>query len=141
MSAIWASSFGPEDLNGMSKNTIAEFLDIEVIEVGDDFLKARMPVTAKTHQPMGVLHGGASVVLAESIGSIAANCCLDNTKEYAVGQEINANHLRPISSGYVYATTTPVHIGRRSHVWRIQIEDEQSKAICESRITMAVMQY
>ena len=139
--SIWFGDMPIGELNRLAENTLASHLGIEVTEAGDDYLQARMPVNANTHQPMGVLHGGASVALAETVGSIASVCCLEPGVEYAVGQEINANHLRPVSTGWVYAKASPIHIGKRSHVWRIQIKDEAGRPVCESRITMAVLAY
>ncbi len=98
-----------------------------------------MPVDARTHQPAGILHGGASVALAESVGSVGANLCVDMKTQVCVGQEINANHLRPIASGLVVATARPYHVGSRSQVWHIEISDEQGKLVCVSRLTMAVL--
>jgi 1,4-dihydroxy-2-naphthoyl-CoA hydrolase len=136
---IWHSRPTLETLNALSKNTMLEGLDIRFTEVGDDYLVATMPVDARTHQPFGLLHGGASVVLAESLGSSGANCCLDMDKEYAVGLEINANHLRSVRSGQVIGTARPIHIGRRTQVWEIRIEDEAGRLACISRLTTAVM--
>lgn len=129
-----------EVLNGMSKNTLVEHLAIEFTEVGPDFITARMPVDHRTHQPFGMLHGGASVVLAETLGSVAANCCLNPERNYAVGLDINANHLRPVRSGWVYGTTRPIHIGKKTHVWEIRISNEAQELVCISRITMAIME-
>ncbi len=137
--SIWRHRPTLESLNALSKNTMLEGLDIRFTEVGDDYLVATMPVDARTHQPFGLLHGGASVVLAESLGSSGANCCLDMDKEYAVGLEINANHLRSVPSGQVTGTARPIHIGRRTQVWEIRIEDEAGRLACISRLTTAVM--
>ena len=115
-----------------------EFLGIIVTEFGDDYLCATMPVDQRTHQPMGIIHGGASVALAETVGSIAANMAVDSN-HYCVGLDINANHLKAVRSGLVYATTRPIHIGRSTHVWDIQIKDENEKPVCISRLTMAVL--
>jgi 1,4-dihydroxy-2-naphthoyl-CoA hydrolase len=138
--SIWHSQPTLEQLETYSRNTLSEHLGIRVTEIGPDYLKATMPVNAHTHQPMGVLHGGASVALAETVGSLAAGMCLDRSKVTALGQDINANHLRPVSSGLVTATARPFHIGRRSHVWHIEIHDEQNKLVCVARLTMAVVQ-
>jgi 1,4-dihydroxy-2-naphthoyl-CoA hydrolase len=137
--SIWRRRPSLESLNALSKNTLLEPLDIRFTEVGDDYLVATMPVDARTHQPFGLLHGGASVVLAESLGSSGANCCLDMEAEYAVGLEINANHLRAVRSGQVTGTARPIHIGRRTQVWEIRIEDEAGRLACISRLTLAVM--
>jgi len=121
----------------LHQKTMVSYLDIEITDIGEDYVTAKMPVDERTHQPMGILHGGASVVLAETVGSIASNLALD-MDHYAVGLEINANHLRPVSSGYVYAPARPIHIGKTTHVWSIDIVNEDSKQTCVSRITMAV---
>jgi 1,4-dihydroxy-2-naphthoyl-CoA hydrolase len=137
---IWRRHVTPRELQEQSRNTLAEHLGIEMTEVGPDFLRATMPVSPKTHQPMGILHGGASVALAETVGSLAANLCIDIEKSYCVGQEINANHLRPIASGLVTATARPFHIGARSQVWSIEIRNPDGKLVCISRLTMAVVE-
>ncbi len=126
-------------LNHLSKNTLAEHLGIEFVLIGDDFLQARMPVDARTHQPFGLLHGGASVALAETLGSVAATLCVDPEQQFCVGLEINANHIRGVRSGYVTGTARPIHIGKKTQVWEIRIADEQNELICVSRITMAVL--
>jgi 1,4-dihydroxy-2-naphthoyl-CoA hydrolase len=138
--AIWRIETTPEVLQELARNTLAEHLDIRVTEIGPDYLRATMPVNSHTHQPMGILHGGASVALAETLGSVAANLCVDIEKYVCVGQEINANHLRPVSSGLVIGTARPFHIGGRSHVWGIEIRDQQDKLVCVSRLTMAVVE-
>src|SRR5271163_1017474 len=139
-SPIWRVQATPEQLMERSRNTLAAHLDIRVTEIGPDYLRATMPVNAHTHQPMGILHGGASVALAETVGSLAANLCVDVQKSACVGQEINANHVRPVASGLVTATARPFHIGARSQVWGIEIRDENDKLVCVSRITMAVVE-
>src|ERR1700761_2501566 len=136
---IWKVQATPEQLMQRSRSTLAEHLGIRVTEVGPDFVRATMPVSSHTHQPQGILHGGASVALAETVGSLAANLCLDREKFVAGGQEINANHLRPVSSGLVTGTARPFHIGARSQVWGIEIRDENNKLVCVSRLTMAVI--
>ena len=122
-------------------NTILGLLGIEFTERGDGHLAATMPVDHRTHQPMGILHGGASVVLAETLGSSAASMCLDLSKEYCVGLDINANHIRAIRSGTVTGEARPIHIGRSTHVWEIIIVDEEERKVCVSRITMAILQH
>jgi len=117
----------------LQQKTIVSHLGIEVTEIGDDFLTAKMPVDHRTHQPMGILHGGASVVLAETVGSIASNYAID-MEHYAVGLEINANHLRPVSEGYVYGTARPIHLGKTTHVWAIEIVNDERKQTCVSRM-------
>jgi len=121
----------------LHQKTLVSHLDIEITEVGDDYIRAKMPVDHRTHQPMGILHGGASVVLAETVGSIASNFAID-MEHYAVGLEINANHLRPVSEGYVYGTARPIHLGKTTHVWAIEIVNDEGKKTCVSRITMAI---
>jgi 1,4-dihydroxy-2-naphthoyl-CoA hydrolase len=136
---IWRTTTSVEHLQEHSRNTLAEAIGIRVTEIGADFLRATMPVKSITHQPMGVLHGGASVALAETVGSLAANMCVDQSLYLCMGQEINANHLRPVSSGVVTATARAYHIGKRSHVWQIEIRDDQEKLVCVSRLTIAVV--
>ena len=138
--SIWRVQTTPEQLMERSRNTPAAHLGIRVIEIGPDYLRATMPVSPQTHQPMGILHGGASVALAETVGSLAANLCVDMAQSVCVGQEINANHVRSVASGLVTATARPFLIGARSHVWGIEIRDENDKLVCVSRITMAVVE-
>jgi len=126
-------------LQQLIHQTMVEHLGIEFIEVGDDFLKARMPVDHRTVQPDRLLHGGASVALAETIGSVAANLCVDRTRKVCVGLEINANHVRPVRKGFVYGIVRPLHIGRSTQLWQIHITDENEKLVCVSRLTMAVI--
>jgi 1,4-dihydroxy-2-naphthoyl-CoA hydrolase len=128
-----------ETLNAMAKNTLAEQLGIEFTVIGHDFLEAKMPVDKRTHQPYGILHGGASVALAETMGSIAAYCCVDITKYICVGLEINANHIKSVRDGYVKGITKPIHIGKKTQVWEIRIVNEEDQLVCISRITMAVL--
>lgn len=116
-----------------------EHLGISFTEVGEDFLVARMPVDHRTHQPLGLLHGGASVTLAETLGSVASTLCVNQSTQYCVGLDINANHVKSVKSGFVYGRTSPIHIGKRTHVWEIRIENEQRELVCISRITMAVI--
>lgn len=137
--SIWKTTVTLEQLQERARNTLSEHLGIRYTEIGPDYLRATMPVDARTHQPAGILHGGASVALAESVGSVGANLCVDMTLQVCVGQEINANHLRPISSGLVTATARPYHLGSRSQVWHIEIGDGQGKLVCVSRLTMAVL--
>ena len=136
--AIWKKNFTLESLNQTSVNTLVEHLGIEYDSFDDSSLTAVMPVDARTHQPLGMLHGGASVVLAETLGSIAANMCVDEGK-YCVGLDINANHLRAMRSGVVRGKATPIHIGATTQVWQIEIADERDRLVCTSRLTMAVM--
>ena len=137
--SIWRNAATVEELQRRARNTLVEWLGMRFTEIGPDFLRASMPVDAHTHQPMGVLHGGASVALAETVGSTAANLCVDSEREMCLGQEINANHLRPVYSGCVTATARPLHRGNRSQVWQIEIRDEQERLVCVSRLTMAVV--
>src|SRR3569833_2238357 len=136
---IWRTPTSVEQIRELSRETLAETIGICVTEIGPDLHRATMPANPKVHQPMGVLHGGASVALAETVGSVAATLCVDQEKYVCLGQEINANHLRPISAGMVTATARPFHIGKRSHVWSIEIRDEQERLVCVSRLSMAVV--
>lgn len=131
----------PEQLNQFSKGCMLEFLEIEFTEVGENYLIARMPVNAKTKQPFGLLHGGASVVLAESIGSTASGLVVTHRglAKKCVGLEINANHLRSETQGFVYGKCLPIHLGKTTHVWDIQITNEDEKLVCVSRLTMAIL--
>jgi 1,4-dihydroxy-2-naphthoyl-CoA hydrolase len=137
--AIWFVQATPDELNDYSKNTMVKHIGIEFMEVGDDWIKASMPVDQRTIQPAGLLHGGASATLAETLGSVAANLCVDPNEKVCVGLEINANHVRSIRSGYVYGITRPLHIGSTTQLWEIQILDEDNKLVCISRLTMAVL--
>ena len=128
-----------EIINQMSKNTLVEHLGIEITELGKDFLVGKMPVDHRTHQPLGMLHGGASVALAETLGSIAATLTLDPEKQYCVGLDINANHVKAVRDGFVYGKTTPLHVGKKTQVWEIRITNEAQELVCISRITMAVL--
>ena len=137
---IWKHEATLEGLNNMSKNTLVEHLGIEFTEIGDDYLIARMPVDKRTHQPVGLLHGGASVALAESMGSTASVLCLDDmTTHSVVGVEINANHLKSVRTGWVYGTVKAIRVGRRIQVWNIDIRNEAGDLCCVSRLTVAVV--
>ena len=138
---IWHSGKRPtfDHYDQMAGDTLMGVLGMEVDEVGDDFLRMKMPVEPRTHQPMGRLHGGASVALAETVGSLAAGNCVDRQRVTVVGAEINANHLRPAFSGWVYATAKPVSLGSRLQVWSIEITDDEGKLVCISRFTAAVI--
>ncbi len=138
--SLWKRSFTLDDIQQHSSNTLVEHLDIRFTAIGDDFLRASMPVDQRTHQPMGILHGGASVVLAETLGSVAANMAAE-PGHVCVGLDINANHLSPIRTGLVYGEARPIHVGRSTQVWNIDIKDENGKAICVSRLTMAVLNH
>jgi 1,4-dihydroxy-2-naphthoyl-CoA hydrolase len=128
-----------ESLNKLSSNTMVSHLGIEFTSIGEEHISAKMPVDYRTHQPLGLLHGGASVTLAETLGSVAATCCVDPNTQYCVGLDINANHVKSVKSGYVFGTTKPIHIGKRTHVWEIRIVNEAHELVCISRITMAVI--
>lgn len=136
--AIWTRTPDLEHLAKASANTAVSHLGIEYTEIGDDYVTGRMPVDERTVQPFGILHGGASVLLAETLGSMAANCCLKDPDTVAVGLEINANHIRPVTKGWVYGTAKPIHIGSATQVWEIRMANEEGKTTCVSRLTMAV---
>lgn len=137
--SIWFQKVTPEMANERSKNTMLTHLGIDFTEVGDDFMIAKMPVDHRTHQPLGIMHGGASCVLAETVGSTAANYCVDPKKQYCVGLDINTNHIRSVRSGYVFGKAKPFHIGRSTQVWHIEIVNEEGKLISVNRLTMAVL--
>ena len=137
--SIWFGTPSVDTLNSIGENTIHDALEIRFTVIGDDYLQATMPVDHRTHQPYGLLHGGASVVLAESLGSTGAGLCVDHQRYYVVGQEINANHLRSVTDGHVTGTARPIHAGRRSHVWEVQVMDDRNRLICISRMTLAVL--
>ena len=138
---IWKQPITVDGLNNNSHQTMLTHLGIEVVEVGPDFLTARMPVDERTKQPFGFLHGGASVALAESIGSMAAIGVIEDlNRMIPFGLEINANHIRSVQSGWVYGTGKPLHLGRRTQVWQIEIKDEQGRLVCVSRLTVAVVE-
>ncbi len=136
---IWTQAIDLDRINASSRDTLVEHLGIRVTEVGDDWLRGTMPVDRRTHQPFGLLHGGASVALAETLGSMAANMVLDPSREMAVGLDINANHVRAVTTGVVTGTARILHRGRTTQVWEIRIEDEQQRLVCISRLTMAVV--
>lgn len=137
--SLWRETPNLEQLNANSKNTILELLDIRFEAFTEDSLTASMVVDHRTHQPYGLLHGGASVVLAESLGSSASYLCIDTSQYFCVGIEVNANHLRGLRSGRVSAVAHPVHIGRTTHVWDIRLTSEEGKASCISRLTVAIV--
>lgn len=138
MSRLWFRPYTLDQVH-FTRDCMPNYLGMEFIELGDDYLTARMPVDDRTRQPFGLLHGGASVALAETVGSTAATLVLDPEKQHCVGQEINANHVRGVTDGWVIGTARPYHIGKRSHVWEIRIVDERQKLVCISRLTMAVL--
>jgi 1,4-dihydroxy-2-naphthoyl-CoA hydrolase len=135
---IWKTRPTADAINNMGDKSMSTFLGIEIMDVGDDYLTARMPVDERTRQPYGILHGGASCVLAETLGSIAGAFCVDMQTQIVVGLEINANHLRPAKDGYVTGTVRPIHVGRTTHVWDIKITNEKGDLVCISRLTLAV---
>ncbi|MEF1290937.1 hotdog fold thioesterase [Vibrio sp. M260118] len=134
---IWKKAVDLDTLNKTSQNTLIEHLKIVYTELGDDYISATMPVCSFTHQPLGMLHGGASVVLAETLGSVAANFCVPEGS-YCVGLDINANHVRSMRSGEVIGTAKPIHLGVSTQVWQINITDERGRLVCTSRLTIAV---
>ncbi len=137
---IWfQKELSVELLSSLEKGTMGEHIGIEWTEVGPDFIKAKMPVDHRTRQPYGLLHGGASCVLAETIGSIASAMVVDHSKFYCVGLEINANHVRSAKDGFVTGVCKPLHLGASTHVWDIRIHDEKEKLVCVSRLTVAVL--
>ncbi len=137
--AIWKSTIDVKTINEQSKHYLPGHIGIELTEIGDDFVKARMPVDHRTTQPYGLLHGGASVALAESLGSVAGTLCVNLSEEAVVGLGINANHIRSVKSGFVEGIARPLHIGRNTQVWEIKITNEEGKLVCASRITLAVV--
>jgi uncharacterized protein (TIGR00369 family) len=138
--SIWKKAITLDTLNASSKNTLIEHLQIEYTEIGDDCICASMPVCDFTHQPLGMLHGGASVVLAETLGSVAANFSVSD-EYYCVGLDINANHIRSMRKGMVIGKAKPIHIGASTQVWQINIVDERDRLVCTSRLTIAVMKH
>jgi 1,4-dihydroxy-2-naphthoyl-CoA hydrolase len=138
--SIWQVRPKPEELTQRGSESMPGYLGIRFTEIGEDFLRATMPVNARTHQPFGLLHGGASVTLAETVGSVASILCVDGERFMCVGQEINANHVRGVASGTVTATARPFHLGNRSHVWHIEVRDENERLVCVSRLTMAIVE-
>ncbi|WP_133131226.1 hotdog fold thioesterase [Legionella yabuuchiae] len=137
--SIWFKNITTEDLNRRGENTMAAYLGITFVDVGEESLTATMPVTERTKQPIGILHGGANVVLAETVASTAANAVVDLDKFYCVGLEINANHIRSTREGHVKAITYPIHIGRTTHVWQVDIYNQEGKRTCISRMTASVI--
>ncbi len=137
--AIWHQRPSLEQLNAPAP-TMMTHLGMEYLEVGDDFLRARMPVDHRTHQPYGLLHGGASVFLAETLGSAAASFCVDPEKYIVVGLEINANHVRGVREGFVFGISRPLHRGKTTQLWEIRITDAEDRLVCVSRITIAVLE-
>ena len=138
--SIWKQRYSLEELNAGASGTLAGVIGIAFTEIGPDFVRGTMPVDERTRQPYGLLHGGASVALAETLGSMGANMCVDRSRYLCVGQEINANHVRPVKSGLVTGTARPLHLGARSQVWTIEIVNQSDKLVCVSRLTIATRQ-
>lgn len=137
--SLWKQDTDLDRLNAWSRNTLSDTLGIRITEIGDDYVRGTLPVDARTRQPFGLLHGGASAALAETLGSLAGNLCLDPDKQLAVGLDINANHVRAATSGHVTGTARALHIGRSTQVWEIRIEDDAQRLVCISRLTLAVV--
>ena len=137
---LFNKDLNPSELTSKCRNTLVSNLGIEFTEIGEDFISAKMPVDQRTHQPFGMLHGGASLAMAETLGSMASHLIVDNNTYVCVGMEINGNHIRPVSSGWVTGTVKAVHIGKKSHIWEIIINNAEGKLVCISRLTMAVIE-
>ena len=138
---IWKKPVDLQSLNEWHQNTMQQHIGIQFTEIGDDYIKAAMPVDNRTKQPMGLLHGGASVALAESLGSVASVLCVDPEKQTVVGLEINANHIKTAKEGFVTGITKPIHLGRSTQVWEIRIYNEAEQLVCISRITNAILEH
>ena len=138
--SIWFRQFTLEEVRNFQHDTMGEHLGIEIVDIGPDYIEAKMPVDHRTMQPDRILHGGASVALAETLGSVAGTMCVDRVRFQIVGQEINANHLRPATGGQVTGRARPIHLGRRSQVWNIEITDDRKRLICVSRLTIAILE-
>lgn len=138
MSNIWHRQPCLSAIKKMCENTIDNYLGIEIIDVGDNFLSGRIPVNSNTAQPFGIIHGGANIVLAESLGSIASAHVINSETEICFGQEVNASHVRPVSSGFVTGTASPIHLGKRSHIWQIELKNDENKLSCFVKLTMAI---
>ena len=136
---IWFTIPEIDEMNKFSENTLVAHLGIRFTEIGGDYLKATMPVDHRTHQPMGILHGGASVVLSETLASVGAFLCVDTSEKYCVGLEINANHIRSVRDGMVTGIGCPAHIGKTTQIWEVRITDEKNRLTCLSRVTMAIL--
>jgi 1,4-dihydroxy-2-naphthoyl-CoA hydrolase len=136
---MFNKNFTLDSLNEMGKGNMIQHLNIKFTEIGKNSISAKMPVDFRTKQPQGLLHGGASVVLAETLGSVAAYGCIDTTKQYCVGLEINANHLKSAREGFVSGVATPIHVGKKTQVWEIRISNDKQELICISRITLAII--
>lgn len=136
---IWTSSPTPGEINGRAANTLSDYLGIQFTEVGENFLSAIMPIDQKTIQPMGIMHGGASAALAETVASAAANYCIDQSTHVAVGLDLNINHLKAVRSGFVKAVAKPFHLGKTTQVWEIKIFNETEHLVSIARLTVAVV--
>lgn len=136
---IWQKSVDVAMVNERGKHSMSDHLGIEFTEVGADFMKARMPVDERTRQPLGIMHGGASCVLAETVGSTAAQFCVNYETHYCVGLDINTNHIRSMREGFVIATARPYHLGKTTQVWSIEIHNESGQLVSVNRLTMAVL--
>ena len=139
MASIWYRTPDPALIDALSKGTIDEHLGIKITRVGDDYLSGTMPADKRTFQPYGIVHGGANVVLAETLGSIAGAHVIDTNSLLCLGQEVSATHLRPVSSGMVTGTARPIHLGKRSHVWEIRLENDQGKLSCIAKLILAIV--
>jgi len=139
MASIWYRTPDPALIDAMSKGTIDQHLGIKITQVGDDYLSGTMPADKRTVQPYGIVHGGANVVLAETLGSIAGAHVIDSNSLLCLGQEVSATHLRPVSSGMVTGTARPIHLGKRSHVWEIRLENDQGKLSCIAKLILAIV--
>ena len=139
MTSIWYRRPDPTLIDQMSKGTIDEHLGIKITDIGDDYITGTMPADARTFQPYGIVHGGANVVLAETLGSIAGAHVIDMSTTRCMGQEVSATHLRPVSSGLVTGTAKPIHLGRRSHVWEIRLTNDQGKLTCIAKLILAIV--
>jgi 1,4-dihydroxy-2-naphthoyl-CoA hydrolase len=137
---MWKNKISIDQINEMCKNTIHDSLGIKITEIGEDFLAGKMPVDSRTVQPMRILHGGANLVLAESLGSIASLMMINHKDDMSVGLEINANHIRSVKTGFVYGVAKPINIGRKIHVWEIKLKNEEGKLSCVSRLTVSVFE-
>ncbi len=138
--SIWFQEYSLDDISALQRGNMGAHIGIEIVRIGLDHLDARMPVDERTTQPDGILHGGASVALAETLGSVGGAMVVDRERFQVVGQEINANHLRPVREGFVHGSARPIHIGRRSQVWAIEILDDNQRLVCVSRLTLAVIE-
>ena len=138
--SIWFREYSIDDVSALQRGNMGQHIGIEIVRIGPDQLEGRMPVDKRTTQPDGILHGGASVALAETLGSVGGAMVVDQARFQVVGQEINANHIRSAREGHVHGTARPIHLGRRSQVWAIEIVDDQKRLVCVSRITLAVIE-